>query len=338
MQNIHSYHLTSKVKIYRKCVIDIETMSTIEEDYYYYDGPIARCKGGGGGGSSGAVDYPTYMKDVHNDWLDNTGIDKITSSITDAMNSALSTSPWTGQVAYDPDDDISAYIASLANFRTILSGLNDTANWASFYDQSNAKITDSTEDDIIAYGNILDDQLTINTLPRFKRGMQDINAVVSSSFVIGESVIEGFRDRDVAKYAADIRLSRQQQILNGVDQIINIRNNRLGLEDSYVKTYIEAMRIKIVAKKEESDKNIDIDEQDALWDLEVFQYGANVMASIQGGTVSNGPRRPSTAASVLGGALSGAAAGAMIGSTMAPAGGLMPMAIGAVLGAATGFL
>jgi hypothetical protein len=110
------------------------------------------------------------------------------------------------------------------------------------------------------------------------------------------------------------------------------------LEDSYVKTHIEAMRIKIVAKKEESDKNIDIDEQDALWDLEVFQYGANVMASIQGGTVSNGPRRPSTAASVLGGALSGAAAGAMIGSTMTPAGGLMPMAIGAVLGAATGFL
>jgi len=62
-------------------------------------------KGGGGGGGSGEVDYPDYMKVIHNDWLDNTGLDTLTSSITDIMEVAQGGSPWTTQAAYDPDAD-----------------------------------------------------------------------------------------------------------------------------------------------------------------------------------------------------------------------------------------
>jgi len=64
----------------------------------------------GGGGGSGAVSYPTYMTDVHNDWLDNTGVDTITSSITDVMDAALGNSPFLGMDAYNPDADISSMI------------------------------------------------------------------------------------------------------------------------------------------------------------------------------------------------------------------------------------
>ena len=95
---------------------------------------------------------------------------------------------------------------------------------------------------------------------------------------------------------------------------------------------IEANRMKIVALKEQTDTDLKYDEADATWDLEVFQYGCNVLASIGGGVASpKGSKQPSTSQSMIGGALSGAAAGGMIG-------GLPGALIGGVLGAAGGLL
>ena len=67
------------------------------------------------------------------------------------------------------------------------------------------------------------------------------------------------------------------------------------------------------------------------WDMEVFQYGSNVLGAIGGGVLI--PRQPSQMQSMIGGALTGAAAGGI-------ASGGNPLAIGAgaVLGAASAFL
>ncbi len=329
MQNILLYRLTCEHSLFGKSL----------EDKILFG--FVNAKGGGGGGSSGHVSHSAYLETIHADWLNSSGADTVVNSVTDAINAALASSPWTSQVAYNPDTDISAYLAVISTFDTMLAGMNDKTDWDSFYNQASTTITSldtsTINADIEAYGAVLDDQLVSVTLPRFRRGMQDINAVVSSAFVIGEAVIEGFRDRDVAKYASSLRASsaieRPKILLSGTEQMIKMMMNRLGLEDSYMKTYIEATRIKIVAKKEENDRNMAIDERDALWDLEAFQYGANVMAAIQGGTVANKVKEPSALSSAIGGALSGAAAGAMITH-----GNPIGIGIGAVLGIASSFL
>lgn len=97
---------------------------------------------------------------------------------------------------------------------------------------------------------------------------------------------------------------------------------------------IEAKRMAIVAFKEEAAENLRIDSKDALWDVEVFQGAANVMASVAGGTVTT-PEEPKDTGSALGGALSGAASGAMVGSQINPGWGT---AIGAVVGGIGGAL
>ena len=56
-----------------------------------------------------------------------------------------------------------------------------------------------------AHRAVLNDQLLSDVLPRFEAGMRDINAVQSSAFVIGQAIIEGMGDRDVAKFDADLR-------------------------------------------------------------------------------------------------------------------------------------
>ena len=124
--------------------------------------------------------------------------------------------------------------------------------------------------------------------------------------------------------------ARSKLYLAATDQILKYLTQKYTWEESYVKIVIEAYRIKMVAKKEENAEDISIDEADAKWDLEVFQHGANVLAGIGGG-VSGTDKRPSLAQSVIGGAMSGAAAGAMVGG---PTGAI----VGGILGAASGLL
>ena len=330
---------------------------------------------GGGGGGSGVVDYPDYMKTVHGKWLDNAGGDTPANSLVDAINAAYGSSPWTAATAYDPATDITAYEAAISGFATILAGIVDTADWAALYTQAEASIdiTDVTDTsdvtgitnaeivaDVDAFADSLDDEITTKVLPRFQSGMRDINAVVSSSFVIGQSVIEGFRDREVAKHESGLRLSaahknadielanetlhlevkklnvvKESELVRNralaTDQMLRLMLQRISFEDSYMKTVIEGKRIKIVANKEENDVNLKIDESDAMWDLEIFQHGANMLAAIGGGTATPKGKEPSQMQSVIGGAMAGAAAGSMI----SPGWGT---AIGAVLGAASAYM
>lgn len=275
---------------------------------------------GGGGGGSGAVSHSAYLETIHGDWLDKAGIDKIEKSMTEVMDSALGSSPWTTLTAYDPDADIAAYEAVIAALRLLLDGLDEAADWATLYAQADTTLAGPGEAaitaDALAFGDILDADLTTKILPRFRRGMQDINAVVSSAFVLGEAVIEGFRDREIAKYTTTLRLDANARKMTATDMMVQMAGRRITWNEEYVKMFIEAERIKIVAKKEETDRNATIDEADAKWDLGVFQFGSNLLASIGGGTAV--PYMPGTnsTASAIGGALAVIGAGAQIYSSL----------------------
>jgi hypothetical protein len=86
---------------------------------------------------------------------------------------------------------------------------------------------------------------------------------------------------------------------------------------------VEMNRMAIVAEKEEVDQNLVIAEKDAVWDLELLQYGGNILASIGSASVNTGVKNPSRAASAIGGALTGFAAGGPAGGLLGLAGGLV---------------
>ena len=104
---------------------------------------------------------------------------------------------------------------------------------------------------------------------------------------------------------------------------------------------VEVQRLKIVAKKEQTEAEADFDEKDAKWDLEVFQYGANVLASAAGGTVQHpSSSKNNKTVSAIGGAVTGAAVGGMAAYGLMQAGaingwnpaGWAMMAGGAIIG------
>ena len=286
----------------------------------------------GGGGSSGAVSHAAYLETIHKDWLNDSGADTIEKSITEVMDSALGSSPWIGKSAYDPDADIASYAAAIASYAVILAGISETVDWDALYTQAETTLSDAAViADTTLFGTQMDDELVTKVLPRFRRGMQDINAVSSSAFVLGEAVIEAFKDRDVAKYGTSLRLHYQDQRLTATEQMLRLMIQKVSWEEGYAKLLVESMRIKIVAKKEQTEQDGTIDEADAKWDLEVFQHGSNVLASIGGGTVVPNMPGKNKAASAIGGAMMGAVAGAYVG-------GPVGAGVGGVLGFAAGML
>lgn len=301
---------------------------------------------GGGGGSSGTVNFPGYMKILHSDWLNSgdgsTGAGvKLTAgnSITDLIDAAVTTSPYSGEIAFDPDINIAIMVAELANFKSEVDGIDELTFWDAYAVLMKATVDNKIVDETsittrtTAHAAILDDRLTTEVLPRFKEGMRDINAVQTSSFVIGQSVLEAFNTRDVAEFDGKLRLDaysqRNQMIVQGVNDMMQILSAKLSFHDSLAKFTGELYRATSVLKKEELAEQLDIDSHDYRWSLELFTLGANVLASISGAS-SMTQAGPSTAQSVMGGAISGAAVGKTIGGTGRAS------AIGAIGGALLG--
>jgi hypothetical protein len=292
--------------------------------------------------TAGKVDFPAHMKTIHQEFLDQTGTDSIDSSMIDAMNAALGGSPYGSMTAHDPATELTAMDTAVAGLNTLVDALDYEQDWEDAVDAAVAKADGAVFDDtyitndITAFGDNLDDQIENIVLPRFHGGMRDVNAVMSSAFVLGESIIEGMRDRDVAKYGTDLRVKwnfqRNDFVLKGTESMLRDMVSRIEMEKGVTHYTMEANRLRIVSEKEKKDTENSIDISDGRWDIETFQYGANLLASIGGGVVvPRGNDSPSKSQSAIGGALAGAAMGASVG-------GGWGAAIGGVLGGLSSIL
>lgn len=279
---------------------------------------------GGGGGSSGKVSYPAYMETKHSAWLDD--LDTLITGTT---------SPFTGAITWDPDLTLAAMADSVGAFSTAVSNISSIDDWQAAIATAKTKwdsILSDTElnDDVKAFGDLLEDDLNEHTVAQFETGMRDVNAIMTSAFVMGKARLWSGKTKEVAKYSTALRLqaaqTKAQLIDGGAKTILDGDKTKLTMEESLARLSIENYRMKIVAKTEECQRQFELDEKDARWPLDLYQYGVDMLGGIGGGTVGAG-RKQSTAQSALGGALSGAATGmAMSGGN--PLGGI----IGGVLG------
>lgn len=152
------------------------------------------------------------------------------------------------------------------------------------------------------------------------------------------------------------REAQQRFVNEGVARMVDANLRRVELSRAAAALQAEISRMTIVAKSEEQKQNLEIDAQEAIWDLETWNYAMNMLSAQHGGGPgSSGARKANPIASALGGALSGAVAGAMVGNMVAPAvaagtdaagtaiaasagGGPIGAGIGLILGAAAGYL
>jgi len=89
-------------------------------------------------------------------------------------------------------------------FGKFVGGLDIEVLWSHIYDEI---VNDPILDDVITAQSVnLQDDIDTNALPRLNAGMRDINAVMSSSFVFGKSLIMAQKTKAMAEFSATVKL------------------------------------------------------------------------------------------------------------------------------------
>lgn len=178
------------------------------------------------------------------------------------------------------------------------------------YDQIFEETVNSTvvSDLTSTEADLIEDDIEINSLPRIKTGLRDINSVMSTTLPIAKAILEDARVKSVAKYRADLRYrlipivqARWQTHLQWNQQVITI--------------YSEIMKFYYAAKHDVNEDNYSFAAKSRLWPFTVLEFERAALGALQGATNSRVEAAgASTTSRVLSGALSGAAMGAMVGS------------------------
>lgn len=293
--------------------------------------------GSSGGGGSGEVSWPQYLEDYHAQLLN--------SVVNSAIPTMISANPYTAADAFDPTTDLGLAWDAVCEFDAFVDAMSHESDYQSAASTAKTTIDGIIDDtyidaDIAAFAAVIDNQLNTSILPQFKAGMRDINAVMSSAFVLGEGDIYTARTREVTKYGTDLRtklhFQRNEMIAKGIDRMLTDLTSIANLEGDVARVSVDAKRIAIVAQKEQEDKNLEIEHNDATWENEAYVYGGNMLAGISGGTRGKAP--PSQAQSALSGGLSGAAIGAQIGMAAGGVGAVPGAIIGGMIGIGASFL
>ncbi len=311
-------------------------------------------KGGGGSQGAGKIEYPPYLTNMqsfllYGSDLSGKGVDgntkakgypygyepSDTSVIGLIMNKVVSLSTWNTSspiskiVKFDNDTPTTGGYVSLPDPDTYLSGtiLNFNQLETLVDNLSDNTVLDDAQDAL----ETATESAYLRGINRFSAGMSDINATNSSAYFFGLALLESGHQRQIVEKRAEWA---QQD-----------RYNKLRAQEALTRLDLEIGKTKLVAKMDRLDKIVQYRTQSELWDLELYEYGSNMLAAIAG-AVSTKNKTGKTLTSVLAGSLTGAAGGAMIGSMMAPAnatgmaalGGPWALGIGAVLGGLFGLL
>lgn len=249
---------------------------------------------GGGGGASGKVDFPTYMKNFHEEFLSNGGTPVCPTgyAMDELLAAALQTnSPFYGKSAYDPDSDIASIQTRVTLYASEVDARNAEDNWGSFVDTAVSKsasalpasgvdLTDVLDPNAIAnignqLANIADlgaiaenasAAFEIRTVGRYRRsvaqfaaGMADINAVMSSAFIWGLAALEMERQQEINNYETQLETgARLALIQTGVQAQLQAAAERLARRDNFVASGSQILASQDLAYLGESARTADL--------------------------------------------------------------------------------
>ena len=201
---------------------------------------------------------------------------------------------------------ISSFPSLYEMYGTYMSGLSLDDIWADVF----ADTVNSAEvrNLVVAEAALMDDDIEDSSLPRLQAGMRDMNAVLSSSFVIGKAIIEDAKTKALSKFSADLKY-----------RLIPIAAQRwsttLDWNKNLVSVYAEIMKFYYSAKTDIDEINYSMAAKDLLWPFTVLDFERAALGALQGAMTSKTDvAGASTTSKVISGALSGAAMGAMVGS------------------------
>lgn len=288
--------------------------------------------GSGGGGSSGSVDYPGYMKDRHSALYD---------MMRDEVSEAKAHNPYVGMQAHNPASMIKEMFATVDYYDAVIREFDPVQVWETLmgsvprviFDMLDMKpLQDYIDQQKIRLRHGIEDEV----LPKYRRGMQDIGAVMTSAFKIGEALLWMREMEEEAalekEFKGKLALAAYEYSFKSTGDIINLTLQKIAYHKDVMHYNLEVLRMGYAAMKEFQDSANIYKIEQTKWKLEMDKYLMDSLGSIAssaGTSYSTSTGGGSRVSSAIGGALAGAGAGAMVGGpTGAAVGGAIGLAAG----------
>lgn len=278
--------------------------------------------GGGGGDTTTTIRYAPYVEAAHRSFLTN---------LVRLDAEAVNNNPYDDYTEIPVDVGFFSSGYTLANYPSLydmygkfIAGLNIEALWTELFEST---VNGPEADNLIrTEGAILTDNLDTNILPRFMVGMRDINAVNSSTFIIGKALLEDTQQKEIAKFSAALKYK-----LIGVAQ--NRYNIHLKWNSGVIDSYLNVMKHYFTIRQSYTTLSYEMYDSQMRWPLEMLDYERAGLGALQGAMKTNtsGKGGASQGDKILGGALSGAVAGFEVDG---PVGAV----VGGILGGLAGLL
>lgn len=257
----------------------------------------------------------------------------ITKAVSDNVDSLI-------EDMADSYEDINkpAFLRSINRFAGAMVDVN--AVQTSTFIMGMAILEDGFQRDIRAYTKEEKFRLTAQIVSEYMDAYKSMMSLyVSSGIALSAQQIQGFSENLRAYLEAYIQNEKSKDafLLYSVSEMSGLLRASVSFEHTATAALADINRLKILAEKEQVDKDIDLDVKDALWPFDVLLLGGNMLASISGAAHTvNYPM--STTQSAVSGAFSYGAAGAMVGSAIPGIGTAVGFGIGAAIGIGQAFL
>tara|TARA_B100000745_G_C20152207_1_gene394992 strand:+ start:3013 stop:3990 length:978 start_codon:yes stop_codon:yes gene_type:complete len=315
--------------------------------------------GGGhksGGGGSGAQSWPKYMHRSHwamligatqtgdepekglwstrvSDYASEPGYVSVMRDTAETHDN----SPFEGHFSYDPDTRLSNMNTDWTNHSNIVKALDDDTDFNRILDNVKTKVDalvdESTIQPLIDEFDADQTKALMTSIGRYSAGFADIGGHNSSAYIIGLALLEDEHLRQVRKFDKTLRIDAYKDKMKLYEQFSKLETSIFFNQQEQMKQSVgqklELERMGLIAEKEQLDRDVELSIRDAQWELEVWQYGSNILAGISGavGSPTHGIGKEADGGSklmgALGGAASGAAAGGVFGAPGAIVGGIV---------------
>lgn len=224
----------------------------------------------------------------------------ITSGICDASPFDSYTNVEIDNAFFGSGYVIANFPALFDTYGKFLAGLDIDSLYRSIFEDT----VDSPEAEelIEAEAAMMDEDVNTSILPQFQTSMRDINAVVSSSFIIGKAAIEDARLKSLTKFSSRVK----QALIPGA---MERWKQNLEWNEHTVSLYSEIMKFYFSAKMDIDEVNYSFAAKNRLWPFTVFEYERAAIGTLQGSYAPTGIAGASQTQKTLSGALTGAAAG-----------------------------
>jgi len=228
--------------------------------------------GGGSGGTQVSVRrYAPYIETRHGDFLNATTLYR---------NNIINNSPFANYNPINTDEAFLGLGYLISNFPSLydmfgksMAGLDIEAIWSSVFEKvfDDPNINSAISKEM----KLIDDGVVKEDLSKLKIEMRNLNAVTTSTFIIGKAVVEDKRIKTLVNLSIEIKTAL-------LDTIENSYSNYLNWEKSLITEYAKIMKDYFIYTSMMNNVNADFGSRDKLWPFTVLSFEGMAIGTMQG--------------------------------------------------------